>query len=153
MGELLVEISAQTLQFFGLAEILGRDDLVEPRDERLVVGAARFVFATLARSPRLGRAFRIAHFGIVRHICGRCVGCFGGAVGKVLGGGVGLLEAHALAVFGLGGFAVLALFVLAPVLIAFVAVFLVFVAAVVAHVERIQKIVNRIAEPALVLDM
>src|SRR6266852_6924640 len=153
MGELLVEISTQALELLGLAQIFGRNDLVEPGDERFIVGTARFVFATLARSPRLGGVFRIAHFGIVGHICGRRVGCLGGAVGKILGRGIRLLEAHALAVLGLGGFTVLALLVLAPVLIVFVAVFLVFlVATVVAHVERIQKIVDRIAEPALVLD-
>src|SRR5262245_13738244 len=141
MGELLIEIPAQAVELLGLTQIFGRNDLVELGDERLVIGTARFVFA-LARSPRLGGAFRIAHFGIVRHVRCRRVGRLGGAVGKILGRDVRLLEAHTLTVLGLGRFAVLALLVLPPALAVFVALLLVFVAAVAAHIERIQKIVD-----------
>src|SRR5579883_137573 len=153
VGELLVEISAQAVEFLGLAQVFGGNDFVEPGDERLVVGTARFVLAPLARPPRLGRALRIAHFGIVRHISGRRVGGLSGAVGQILGCRLRLLEAHALAVFGLRGIALLALLLLTSVLAVLVAlVLVVFVAAVVAHVERIEKIVDRISESALVLD-
>src|SRR5260370_18204552 len=99
MGELLVEISAQALEFLGFAQVFGRNDLVEPRDERLVVGAARFVFGPLARSPRLGRAFRIAHFGIARPIGGWRGGCPRGARAVVARVGPPLLPPPALSFF------------------------------------------------------
>ena len=51
--QLLVEIAAQAVELFGLAQILGADGLVEFAGEGLVIGSARLV-AMMARPPRLG---------------------------------------------------------------------------------------------------
>ena len=94
------------------------------------------------------------HLGVVAHIGGGRIERFGGAVGHVVGGCLGLLQAHALHLVGIGGVAFLARFVLAAILLAFLGVLVVvgIAAAVLAHVERVEQIVDRIAEPALVLD-
>ena len=102
----------------------------------------------LAWPPRLGGALRIAHLRIFGHVGGRCIGGLGGGVGQFLGRGFGLLQAHALGVVGLRGFTVLALLVLLTFLVVVVAlVFVVLAAAVIAHVERVEKIMDGIAEP------
>ena len=86
MGKLLVEIAAQPVEFFRLAQILGGDRFVELRGEGAVVGPARLVGAEMARPLRLAGRFGIAHVGIVGHVGGRRFGRFGGGVGHVLGG-------------------------------------------------------------------
>ncbi len=124
VGELLVEIAAQAIKLLGLAQLLGRNGLVEAHRERPVVGAARLI-RTIARPPRLGGGLGLAHFGIVSHVGGgRVHGLLGGLGG--VGGRLGVLHAHLFHVLGIGGFALLAVFVLAPVLIALLAVLLLF---------------------------
>ena len=106
----------------------------------------------IARAPRLGRRFRIAHLGVVGHVGGRRVDRFGGAVGQLFGRRFGL-RAHALAVGRIGRVAVLTLLVLAGILLAVLAFLLVgFARPVLAHVETIEQVVDDIAEAALIVD-
>ena len=152
MRKLLVEIAAQALELFRLAQILGADDLVELGGERPIIRTARLV-ALVARPPRLGGGFRIAHLRVVGHVGGRRIDRLGGAVGQFVGRGLGLFEAHALAVGGIGGLAVLAGFVLAVLLVAVFAFLLVGIAAaILAHVEIIEQVVHDVAEAALVVE-
>jgi hypothetical protein len=83
--QLLVEVTAQAIELFRLAEILGRDRLVEFAGERAIVGTARLVSAEMARPLRLARRLRVAHVGVVGHVGGRRLGRFGGGVGHILG--------------------------------------------------------------------
>jgi len=53
MRQLLVEITAQPLEFFRFAQVLGRDGLVELRREGAIVRPARLVGAELTRPLRL----------------------------------------------------------------------------------------------------
>ncbi len=105
----------------------------------------------MPRPPRFGGGFRIAHFGIVGHVGGRRVDGFGGAFRHVLGRGLGLLQAHALAVGGFRGLAVGAGFVAAALFVALVAFLLVGVAvAILAHVEGFEQVVHHVAKAALI---
>ncbi len=70
MRELLVEITAQAVELFRFAQILGAHHFVELGRKRPIVRAARLV-AMMSRPPRLGRGLRIAHLGVVGHIGGR----------------------------------------------------------------------------------
>ena len=150
--ELLVEIAAQAVELLRLAQLLGRDRLVEFDGEGAIVRAARLVVAEMARPLRLARGFGVAHVGVVGHVGGRRIGSFGGAIGHVLGGHLRVLRAHALHVVAVGGVAVLAGILLAALVLAFVVFLLGIAAAVVAHFERVEQIVHRVAELALVLE-
>src|SRR5215831_20597824 len=55
VGELLVEIAAQPVEFLRLAQLLGADRLIELGRERTIVRTARLILAAVARAPRLGR--------------------------------------------------------------------------------------------------
>ena len=77
---------------------------------------------------------------------------FGGGIGHVLGGHLSVLHAHSLHLIGIGGFAVLAGFLLAAILLALVFLLLGIVAAILAHFERVEQVVHDVAELALVLD-
>jgi len=105
MRKLLVEIAAQPLELLRIAEVLGTDDLIEFGGKGPIIRPAGLV-AIVPRPPRLGRGLRIAHLCIVGRISGRCIDGFRRAVGQFLGGGLGLFNAHALVVCGIGGFAV-----------------------------------------------
>src|SRR5262249_52871387 len=147
---LLVEITAQPIELFGIAEIFRTDDFVEFRREGLVIGPARLV-AIVPRAPRFGCGFRIPHFGVVGHVGSRRVDGFGGAFRQVLGRGLGLFQAHAFAVSGLRRFAIGAGFIAAALLVALVAFLLVGVGiAILAHLERFEQVVDDVAEPALI---
>src|SRR4029077_12478080 len=124
MRELLVEGARQAGQFLGLAQILGRDRLVELRDVGMIVGSARLVCPMLARPPRLVRGLRVAHIGIVRHIGGGRVHCLARAVGQFFRRDFHLLHAHAVGILRFLGVAVLALILLAVALAGLVLVFL-----------------------------
>ncbi len=64
----------------------------------------------------------------------------------------GVLRAHALHFVAVGGVAVLAGILLAAILLAFFVLILGIAAAVVAHFERVEQVVDRIAKLALVLE-
>ena len=69
------------------------------------------------------------------------------------GGRFGVLRAHLFHILGIGGLALLAGLVLAAVLIALLAlILLVGGGAILAHVERVEKIVDGVAELALVFE-
>ena len=153
MRELLVEIAAQAIEFFRLAQILGRDLLVELADEGMIFRPAIFG-ARPARPPGLGGRFGIAHIGVIGHLGRWRIERLGGGVLRLVARTLGLFETHALQFVGVGGFALLAGFVLTALLFALVAFLLVFGIgiAVLAHVERIEQIVDRVAKALLVLD-
>src|SRR3984885_11697734 len=118
MRKLLVEIAAQPVELFRLAQFLGAGGLVELGGEGVIIRPARLV-ALVARPPRLGRGFRIAHLGVVGHFGGRRVDRFRGAVRQLVGRGLGL-GAHLVAFGSIGCVAVLAGFVF---LVLFLALF------------------------------
>ena len=105
-----------------------------------------------ARPPRLGRGLGIAHLGIVRHVGGGRVHGLLRALARVLGRDLGVLHGHALGVVGLGRLAVLPGFVLAAILAAVLVLVLGIAAAFVAHVERVEQVVDGIAEAPLVFE-
>ena len=86
--QLLVEIVAQPLQFVGVAQFVGFDDLVEPGGEGLVVRPALFRGLRLRRAA-LRRFFRFARFPLVlqfrRWRLDRVHGAFVGVVGRLVG--------------------------------------------------------------------
>src|SRR5262249_48094230 len=150
---LLVKIPTQPIELFRLAQILGADDLVELGGERPIVGTARLVEPMMTRPPGLVRGLRIAHVGVFRHVGRIGITRVGGAVGPLVGGHLGLFERDSLGIVGLLGFAFAGCIVLATVLIpAVILVILGVAAAVVAHVERVEQIMHRIGEAALVID-
>ena len=106
----------------------------------------------MARPPRFGGRFRIAHLRVVRHLGSRRVDRLGRTVRHFVGGGLGL-RAHFVALGGVGRVAILTLLVLAILLVALFTLVLVGLAgAVLAHVEAIEEVVHDVAEPALVVD-
>src|SRR5580704_6215558 len=136
MRKLFVEVAAQAVELFRLAQILGADCLVELRSEWPIVRSARLV-ALIARPPRFGSGFRVAHLGIVGHVGGRRIDGLRRAVGQLLGRRF-RLHAHALGVGGIGSVAVLTLFVLPVVFVAFFAFLFVGLArAILTHVQAI----------------
>ena len=153
MRELLVEIAAQPVEFFRLAQILGRDLLVELGDEGRVFRAAIFVVAGAARTPRLAGRLGIAHIRIVGHVRGLRIDRFGTRVLRILSRAFGLLGLHALHVGGVGRLSVLAGIVLTAVVLALFGILVLvrLLAALLAHVERVQQIVHGVAETSLVL--
>src|SRR5262249_47574489 len=151
MRELLVEVAAQPIELLRLAQILGRDRLVVLGDEGPVIRPAWLVLAVPARTPRLGRSLGVGHLGVGRHLGGERGGGRSGGVGHALAGGVGFIDPR-LRVLGVA-LAVLAGLFLAAILLALLAFLLVgFGAAVFAHVERVEEIVDGVAEACLVLD-
>ncbi len=96
VGELLVEIAAQAVELFRLAQFLGRDGLVELGGEGAIIRPARLVGAELARPLRLARGFGVAHIGVVGHVGGRRIDGFGGGIGHVLGRHLAVFHAGAL---------------------------------------------------------
>src|SRR5262249_57364941 len=117
--------------------------------ERAIVRATRLVHAVAARSPRLVSGLRLAHLGVVGHVGGRRIDCFGRAFGELIGGDFRLFERHALGVIGLLSFALLAGLVRIGLLIAIVVTFVAVAGAVLTHVEAVEQIAGRIAEAAL----
>ena len=68
MRELLVEIGAQPFQFVMVAEIFGRDHLVELRREGVIFRPARLVGAARIRPRRLARRLVVAEFAVVEGV-------------------------------------------------------------------------------------
>ena len=68
MRELLVEIGAQPLQLVMVAEIFGRDHLVELRREGVIFRPARLVGAARIRPRRLARRLVVAEFAVVERV-------------------------------------------------------------------------------------
>jgi hypothetical protein len=152
MRELLVEIAAQPIEFFRLAQVLGGNRLVVFGDEGPIVRPARLVLAVAARTTRFGGRLGVAHLGVIRHLGGERLGRFGCGIGHVLARHIGFIHPR-LRVLGVGALPVLAGLFLAAVLLSLVAFLLVrFGAAVLAHVESVEQIVNGVAETCLVFD-
>src|SRR3954453_1869893 len=105
-----------------------------------------------ARTPRLRRSLGVAHLGIVGHLGRERLGGLGGGVGHVLARHVGFIDAR-LRVIRVGALSVVAGLLLAAVLLSLLAFLLVRLGtAILAHVERIEEIVDGIAEARLLLD-
>ena len=96
MRELLVEIAAQALQLVVVAEILGRDHLVEFRREGVIFRAARLVGAARIRPRRLARRLVVAEFAVVEGVRRGGLRAFHRAFRHLVGGGLGLIGAHFL---------------------------------------------------------
>src|SRR6267142_2968572 len=102
MRELLVEITAQALQFVMIAKILGRDDLIEFRRESVIFRPAGFVDATRIRPRRLAWRLIVAEFAVIESVAGRGLRAFHRALRHFVGGGLGLGGAHLLRGVGIG---------------------------------------------------
>src|SRR5258705_3293889 len=99
-----------------------------------------------ARTPGLGRSLGIPHLGVVRHLGGERLGGLGRGVRHVLARDIGLLVDPRLRVLGVGALAVLTGLFFAAILLALLAfLFVRLGAAVLAHVERIDKIMDVVA--------
>src|SRR5581483_118103 len=133
--------------------ILRSDDLVELVDEGTIFGTSRLVAPVVARTPGLARCLGVAHLAVVGHVGSRGVGRFRSAVGHLFGRGFRLLDAHALHLFGIAGFALFSGLLLAPLLFAVVFLVVVGIArAVLAHLQRFEQIVHGVAELPLILE-
>src|SRR6266849_9430307 len=120
--------------------------------DALPIRPARLVLTVPAWTAWLSRSFGVAHLGVVRHLGGECVGGLGRGVGHVLAGGIGFVDPR-LRILRIGALAVLARLFLAAILLALLAFLLVGLgAAVLAHIERIEEIMDGVAEACLVLD-
>src|SRR6185312_11595110 len=116
-----------------------------------IIGPARLVGAELARPLRLAGRLGVAHLAVFRHVGGRRFRGFGGVLRQVFGRGLALLHAGLLHVVGVGRLALLPLFLLAALLLAFVLLLLGLGSAVLAHVERIEQVAHGVGEQTLVL--
>src|SRR5262249_27361083 len=130
MRQLLVEITSQSVELFDLTKIFGRNRFIEFDRESTIVRPARLIGAKMARALGLARSLRIAHVGIVGHVCSRRFRRFGGGVRHVLGGQLRVLHAHSLHLVRVGGLALLPGLLLAAVFLAFVFVLFRIVAAI-----------------------
>ena len=151
MRELLVEIAAQPLQFVMVAEIFGRDHLVEFRREGVIFRPARFVGAARIRPRRLARRLVVAEFAVVERIGGGGLRAFHRAFRHFVGGGLGLVGAHFLRGVAVGRALGAGLVVLAVAIFVLVLVVVGIGIAVVAEFERGQQVMHRVAEFRLVL--
>ena len=68
MRKLLVEVAAQAFQLVMVAEIFGRDHLIELRRKRMIFRPARLVGAARIRPRRLARRFVVAEFAVVERV-------------------------------------------------------------------------------------
>ena len=119
----------------------------------MIFRPAIFVLAA-ARTPGLGGRFGIAHVGVVGHFGRGRVERLGGGVLRLVARAFGFFQTHALHFVGIGALALFAGILLPALLVAVLAFFVVLGigVAVLAHVERIQKIMDGVAEARLVLD-
>ena len=152
MRELLVEIGAQALQLVMVAEVFGRDDLIEFRREGMIFRPARLVLAVRVRTRRLAWRLVVAEFAVVERVGGRGLRAFHRALAHLLAGSLRLVGAHLLRGVGIGrafgaGLVVVAVAVFLVVIVVFAVG-----AALVAELERGQQVMHGIAEPGLVLD-
>ena len=149
MRKLLVEIAAQPVQFFGLAQILGRDHLVELGDERhgSPDRAARSGHGGAdggARPESRNRPSRRRRPS--RPTSASAASAVDSDMSSPVASASSMRRLHVL---GLGALAVFAVFLLAALLLALLAlVFVGFGRAVVAHVEAVEQIVHHVAEIA-----
>src|SRR5215472_14800329 len=151
MRQLLVEITAQAVELFRLAQLLGADGFVESPREWPIIRPARLI-ARVTRAPRLGGALRVGHFGIVGHLGGWRIDRFGRAIGQFVGGSF-RLGRYLFAFRGIGGLALLpGLILLIAVLALFAFLFVGFARTILAHVQAIQQIVHDVAEAALIVE-
>src|SRR3954454_12067587 len=139
MRELLVEIAAQPIQLLRLAEILGRNRLVELSDVGVILGSARLVLPVRARPPWLVRGLRVAHVGVLGHVGGGRVSRLARAVGQFVGGDFHLLHAHPVGVLGFLGLALLALALLVVAFALILALVVGVARALIAHLERVEQ--------------
>ena len=101
MRQLLVEIAAQPFQFVVIAQILGGDDLVEFRRERVIFRPARFVGAARIGPRGLAGRFVVAELAVVERVAGGGLRALHRTLRHLVGGGLGLIGTHFL-----GGIAV-----------------------------------------------
>ncbi len=151
MRELLVEIAAQPFQFVVVAQILGRDHLVEFRREGMIFRSTRLVDAARIRPRRLARRLVVAEFAIIERVAGRGLRAFHRAFRHLVGGGLGLIGAHFLRRVAVGRPFRAGLIVLAVAAVVLVLVVIGLGVAVVAEVERRQQIMHDVAEFSLIL--
>ncbi len=150
MRELLVEVAAQPFQFVMVAEIFGRDHLVELRRKGVIFRPARLVGTARIRPRRLARRLVVAEFAVVERIAGGGLRALHRTLRHFVGGGLRLVGAHFLRGIGIRralGAGLVALAVLILVVLVVIGVRI----AVVAEIERRQQVMHEIAEPRLVL--
>src|SRR5690242_9570456 len=146
MRELLVEIGAQPLQLVVIAEVFGRDHLVEFRREGVIFRPARLVLAVRIGTRRFARRLVVAQLAVVESIAGRGLRAFHGAVGHVVRGRFGLVGAHLLRGVGIGRTFRAGLIAVAVRIVLVLIVLVGLGIAIVAEIERRQQVVDQIAE-------
>src|SRR5258708_32680612 len=151
MRELVVEIRAQPLQLVMVAEVLGRDHLVEFRREGVIFRAARLVGAALVRPRRLARRLVVAEFAVVEGVAGGGLRAFHRALRHLVGRGLRLVGAHFLRGVGVGRAIGAGLIVFAVAVVVLVLVLVGFRVALVAEIERGQQVMHGVAEFHLIL--
>ena len=151
MRELLVEIAAQPFQLVMVAEVFGRDHLVEFRREGVIFRPARLVGAARIRPRRLARRLVVAEFAVVEGVAGRGLRAFHRAFRHLVGRRLRLIGAHFLGGVGIGRALGAGLVVLAVAIVVLVLVLVGLGVAVVAEFERGQQVMHRIAELRLIL--
>ena len=151
--QLLVEIGAQPLEFLGLAQVLGMQDFVMLVGKGLVIRSA-LLGRIAGRATAFSGFISLARIRLFREFAGRRVFGLHRAFFHLVGGFLGFLHVHAVAGLVLVALAGLILRVVAGlVLVAVVVLVLAVDGRIIAHVQRVQQFVNRLAKSALVFDI
>jgi hypothetical protein len=151
MRELLVEIAAQALQLIMVAQVFGRDHLVEFWRKGVIFRAARLVGAARIRPRCFARRLVVAEFAILEGVRRGSLRAFHRAFRHLVGGGLGLIGAHLLRGIRVGRAFRAGLVVLAVAAFVLVLVLVGLGIAVVAEFECGQQIMHRITEFRLIL--
>src|SRR6202011_486170 len=85
-----------------VAEVFGRDHLVEFRRKRVIFRPARFVGVARIRPCRFPRGLVVAEFAVVEGVGGGGLRAFHRAFRHLVGSGLGLVGAHLLRGVGIG---------------------------------------------------
>ena len=149
--ELLVEIGAQPLQLVMVAEVLGRDDLVEFRREGVIFGAARLVGATAVRPCRLARRLVIAKLAVIQRIGRRRLRRLHRALRHLVRRRLRLVGTHLLRGVGLRRALGTGLVVVAVAIVVVVLILFRIGVALIAEIERRQQVMDEVAELGLIL--
>src|SRR5689334_20840143 len=125
-----------------VAEVFGRDHLVEFRRESVVLRPTRLVCPARIRTRRLARRLVVTELAVVEGVGGRGLRAFHRALAHLLAGSLRLVGAHLLRGIGIGRALGAGLVIVAVAIFLVVVVILAIGVALVAELERRQQIIH-----------
>ena len=151
MRQLLVEITAQSFEFFGVAKIFGRNGFVEARSESVIFRAPRLIVVARLRTGRFAGRIVVAKFAVIDAVAGLRLRAIHGRVGHFVRGSFGLFGAHFIV-----GLTLRDAFSAGLLLLSFAFLLLALLVGLhillVAELKRIEHVMNLVAEAALIFD-